>query len=154
VRASCDEAGIALQLRLEDAPRTVWGDAARLQVVLANLLLNAVKYTPRGGSITIAARARPQDGDPHARLELAVTDTGPGIPEEYRRRVFEKFFRVEHHRAGADEGVRGSGIGLYLAEQIVVAHRGTIRCEAGDDGRGTRIVLELPAQRLGEALTG
>jgi two-component system, NtrC family, sensor histidine kinase KinB len=81
-----------------------------------------------------------------APLQIAVTDTGPGIPAEFRERVFEKFFRVEHHQAGGPEGVRGTGIGLYLCREIVEAHGGTIHCEPSDGGRGTRIAIQLPLE--------
>jgi NtrC-family two-component system sensor histidine kinase KinB len=72
-----------------------------------------------------------------------VTDTGPGIPTEFRERVFEKFFRVEHHRANGANGARGAGIGLYLCRQIVEAHGGKIWCEPGDNDRGARIAFSL-----------
>jgi NtrC-family two-component system sensor histidine kinase KinB len=125
----------------------VRGDPARLGIVLSNVLTNALKYTPRGGRVTV--RVSPVQGTPDGKggaVQIAVTDTGPGVPEEFRERVFEKFFRVEHHTPNGAKDVRGSGIGLYLCRQIIEAHGGTIRCEAGDDGRGTRIVIQLRLQ--------
>ena len=74
-----------------------------------------------------------------------MTDTGAGIPEEFRERVFEKFFRVERPEASGQAGVAGAGFGLYLCRQIIEAHGGTIRCEAGEHGRGTTIALGLPS---------
>jgi NtrC-family two-component system sensor histidine kinase KinB len=148
----------SLQSRFEDAAITcrvvpemtsaiLEGDAARLMIVLANLLGNALKYTPAGGEVVVRILNRPMTGTDERRLlRITVTDTGPGIPAEYRERVFEKFFRVEHQRAEFTEGVRGTGIGLYLCRQIMELHGGTINCEPGDDGRGTRIVMELPAE--------
>ena len=62
-------------------------------------------------------------------VRVAVEDTGRGVPAAYRSRIFEKFFRVEHHEPGGDAGTRGAGIGLYLCQQIVGLHGGTIRCE-------------------------
>ena len=59
-----------------------------------------------------------------------MTDSGRGVPEEFRSRVFEKFFRVEHYRPGGEREPRGAGIGLYLCKEIVGLHGGTIRCEA------------------------
>jgi two-component system, NtrC family, sensor histidine kinase KinB len=76
-------------------------------------------------------------------LQIAVTDTGPGIPTEFRERVFEKFFRVEHYSTNGAEGTRGAGIGLYLCRQIVEAHGGSIWYEPGENGRGARIVFLL-----------
>jgi NtrC-family two-component system sensor histidine kinase KinB len=91
----------------------------------------------------VTVRFSPAPGGTGA-VQVSVTDQGPGIPDEYRECVFEKFFRVEHHRAGPG-GVAGTGIGLYLCREIVNAHGGSIRCEAGDGGAGTRFVLTLPA---------
>ena len=67
------------------------------------------------------------------------------MPEEFRERVFEKFFRVEHYRPGTEGGVRGSGIGLYMAREIVEAHGGSVVCREGVDGRGASFVILLPA---------
>jgi two-component system, NtrC family, sensor histidine kinase KinB len=74
-----------------------------------------------------------------------VTDTGPGIPREFRERVFEKFFRLEHLSPNSPEGVQGVGIGLYLCRQIVAMHGGTIRCEPGVEGLGTRFAIVVPS---------
>jgi NtrC-family two-component system sensor histidine kinase KinB len=145
--ARCEEAGVKLSTNLaEGTPARVQGDAARLQVVLANVLTNALKYTPRGGEVAVhvaPGRGVGPAGTPD--LRIAVTDTGPGVPPEYRERIFEKFFRVEHHRGG-DGGVRGSGIGLYVSQQIVEAHGGRITCGAGEGGRGTTIEIVLPTE--------
>jgi signal transduction histidine kinase len=111
-------------------------------VVLANVLSNAIKYTPDGGRIGVTA-TRVEAGEMTTAVRVAVTDTGRGVPAELSERVFEKFFRVEHQTPG-NGGVRGSGIGLYLAREVVDAHGGWIRCEPGEDDRGTRIVFELP----------
>ncbi|MEO8707026.1 MAG: ATP-binding protein, partial [Kofleriaceae bacterium] len=120
-RSRADELGVTITV--EATSPAVLGDRARLRIVVDNILNNALKYTPSGGTIVIALSA-------HAgAVEVAVTDSGRGIPPELRSRVFEKFFRVEHHRPGSETTPRGSGIGLYLCKEIVELHGGTIRCE-------------------------
>ena len=108
---------------------------------------NALNYTPKkGGRVTVHVSSRQNAGSP-ARdlLRVAVTDSGPGIPEDLRDRVFEKFFRIESQRTLGRTAVQGAGFGLYLCRQIIEAHGGSIRCEPGDWGRGTRIALYLPS---------
>jgi NtrC-family two-component system sensor histidine kinase KinB len=141
-----DDARVRSEVVRDVEPAVVRADAARLRIVFANLLTNALKYSPAGGTVTvrIASGHNPRGNAPPL-LQVAVTDAGPGIPAELRERVFEKFFRVEHHRNDGD-GVRGTGIGLYLCREIVKAHGGSIRCEAGDGGRGTRVWVTLPRQ--------
>jgi NtrC-family two-component system sensor histidine kinase KinB len=144
-RGRFEEARIALTVvRGEDAA-ILRGDATRLGVVLSNLLSNALKYSPAESEVTIAIAPRAKD-----RIEISVADRGPGVPEQFRERVFEKFFRVEHHIEGAHPRPPGAGFGLYLCRQIVEAHGGTIRCESGPDGRGARLVVELPAETVRE----
>jgi NtrC-family two-component system sensor histidine kinase KinB len=123
------------------------GDAARLGVVLSNLLTNALKYTPREGRVEISVTPECPDSAPDF-VQLAVTDTGPGIPPEFRERVFEKFFRLDHLRPGSGEGVQGVGIGLYLCRQIVALHGGRMRCAGGAEHIGARFVIELPSSTL------
>jgi NtrC-family two-component system sensor histidine kinase KinB len=144
LRPRFEDAEVRLRVVSDARGALVRGDAARLKIVLANLLVNALKYTPRGGEVTVRLW-QPANGETGGRrtLHLAVTDTGLGIPPEFRERVFEKFFRVEHQGDGGTEGVRGAGIGLYLCRQIVEAHGGSIRCEAGDNNRGTSIHLQI-----------
>lgn len=132
----------SVEFSVEASSALVEADSARLRVVLDNLLSNAMKYTPSGGRVWVSGGITEVNGSVHARI--TVTDDGPGIPDEYHARVFEKFFRVEHHVPDADEGTRGVGIGLYLCQQIVVRHGGHIWCETCAGGRGTRVALELP----------
>jgi NtrC-family two-component system sensor histidine kinase KinB len=146
-RARAEELGIRVDLHVEDDLPKISGDRARLRIVIDNVLNNALKYTPRGGAIELRASSKRCDLDRPTGVEVAVTDTGSGIPPEFRSRVFEKFFRVEHHRAGGEEASRGSGIGLYLCKEIVELHGGTIRCEIPASARGTRVVFSLPAER-------
>lgn len=140
-----EDEGVALQVLMETSPALVLGDAARLASVFTNLLTNALKYSPRDSTVTVRVASAQKAGKPGpAAVQIGVADRGPGIPAEYRERVFEKFFRVEHHTGPPGSGVRGTGIGLYLCREIVKAHGGTIWCEPGDGGLGTRVVVDLP----------
>jgi NtrC-family two-component system sensor histidine kinase KinB len=140
-----DDAGIKLIVEREAVPAVVMGDPARLGSVLANVLGNALKYSSTGGIVKVELSSGQNAGDDKKpQLQIAVMDQGPGIPEEYRERVFEKFFRVEHHIGHLDNSVRGTGIGLYLSREVMKAHGGTIFCEPGDGGIGTRFVITLP----------
>jgi two-component system phosphate regulon sensor histidine kinase PhoR len=140
------------QLRAEigaDLP-LINGDQERLVQVLANLLHNAIKYTSEGGTITVSARktargtGRPADG-PRNGVELVVTDTGIGIPEKDRPRVFERFYRVDKARS---RELGGTGLGLAIVKHIVEGHGGQIRVE-GHVPNGSRFVVWLPAEPEG-----
>jgi NtrC-family two-component system sensor histidine kinase KinB len=130
--------GARIVLATETRVPVIWGDASRLRLVLNNLLSNAVKYAPAGSVIEVIVQAT----DARA-VRVSVQDDGPGVPPEYRTKIFEKFFRVEHQRLEGDRGLRGSGIGLHLARQIVEHHGGRIACTSGDL-RGACMVIDLP----------
>jgi NtrC-family two-component system sensor histidine kinase KinB len=145
LRPRYEDAQVELRLDQQATEATIRGDPARLRIVFANLLTNALKYTPAGGTVLVRVTSgRNAAVAAVPLLQIAVTDTGPGIPPEFRERVFEKFFRVEHQRPGVAEGVRGAGIGLYLCRQIIEAHGGHISCTPGEHGIGTRIAISLP----------
>jgi two-component system, NtrC family, sensor histidine kinase KinB len=131
----------------------VRGDPTRIAAVLSNLLDNALKYTHADGKVTIEVASGQNAGSTRSPLvQLAVTDSGPGIPSEFRERVFEKFFRVEHERHEGLGFTQGAGIGLYLCRQIVEAHGGAIRCGTGPNGIGTEFVVEFPAEPVEDVL--
>ena len=145
--AVIDRAIASLGQRFEDAevklhvggngkPAFLLGDPARLAMVFTNLLSNALKYTPRGGTVSIATSMQNAGNGGKALLQIAVTDSGPGVPPAFRERIFDKFFRVEQQTIGDQSGTWGAGIGLYLCRQIVEAHGGVISCEAGENGFG------------------
>jgi NtrC-family two-component system sensor histidine kinase KinB len=153
LQSRLDDAGVRVVALSDSGPTVVRGDALRLRTVLTNLLTNALKYSPVGGIVTVRTSAQPGAGDARpGSLEVAVGDAGPGVPDELRERIFEKFFRVEHYRDSGATGVRGTGIGLYLCREIIQAHGGTIRCEPGDGQAGTRIVFTLPLAPSSAAL--
>ncbi len=140
-----DDSRVRLTITQETGAVMVRGDAARLRSVFANVLTNALKYSPAGSTISvrISSRQNTGAGEP-GTLQITVTDEGPGVPAEFRERVFEKFFRVEDHTGQRAAGVRGTGIGLYLCREIIRAHGGTITCAPADTGAGTRIAIALP----------
>jgi two-component system, NtrC family, sensor histidine kinase KinB len=141
-RERAEELGISLCVDAPGEAAVVVGDAARLRIVMDNLINNSLKYTLRGGAIRLSLRARHDAAA--SWLSVAVVDSGTGIPKELEARVFEKFFRVEHHRSDREEAPRGSGIGLYLCKEIVELHGGKIRCETPASKRGACFVFEMP----------
>jgi len=145
LQARFDDAGVRLVVDSGPAP-VVLGDPSRLGSVLANVLTNALKYSASGSVVTArVASGQNTQGGGLGPAQIAVADQGPGVPAEFRERVFEKFFRVEHHVGHRVERVRGTGIGLYLCREIVRAHGGSIVCAPGDSGSGTRVAISLPA---------
>jgi two-component system sensor histidine kinase BaeS len=125
-----ETAGITLERKL--VPVEVLADAGRLHQVIANLLTNALKFTPQGGSVTVQA------GPKGADAVLRVSDTGPGIPAEDLPRVFDRFWRGR----GAAH-VSGSGIGLAVAAELARAHRGRLEARS-EPGHGAQFTLTLP----------
>src|SRR5947207_3445855 len=115
---------------------TVAGNAALLGELLDNLLDNALRYTPRGGSVTV--RCGSELGSPY----LSVEDNGPGIPESAHGRVFERFYRIQGTPGD------GAGLGLAIVKEVALRHHGALRIErpnGNDNGEGTRIVIRFPA---------
>jgi signal transduction histidine kinase len=114
-----------VELRLDmpgengDEPLVLVGDADRLAQVFANLVDNAVKFTPAHGQVQIAARLV------EGWAEVAIADNGPGIPAGELERIFERFYQVDKARPGGER--RGVGLGLAIAREIVEAHGGTIQ---------------------------
>jgi len=115
-----------------DALPPVLGDGVRLSQVFENLFSNAIKYAP-GSKLTVDGRHM------GSRVRLSFTDEGEGIPEEFIPFLFERFYRVPGERT-----VTGTGLGLYICKQIVMAHHGNIWVESVLD-RGTTFLIELPA---------
>jgi len=116
------------------------GNREFIAQALANLLDNALKYTPAGGAVMLRARRRAS-----GEIELSVTDTGPGVPEADRERVIERFVRLENSR-----NAPGAGLGLSLVAAVARVHRGRLEIDEGPgcvDGKGPglRVALVLPA---------
>jgi len=137
--------GIELRAELPKELPQVSLDSERICQVLTNLVSNALKFTPRGGKITVAASAvvNPAAAAPHSGrfLRISVEDTGIGIPQPELAKLFAKFYQVPGVRKNA-AGPKGTGLGLYIVKSIVEAHGG--RTFAESSGKGSRFIFELP----------
>ena len=131
--------GIDLGFDGAGAPLVVAAQPSLLKEALANLLHNALRYTPRGGQVTVSVRRH--DG----RASLGVVDSGPGIAPAERARVGERFFR------GRDVAAPGSGLGLAIVRSIAERHGGTLALADGPGGQGLAIALLLPLAEAGSA---
>jgi signal transduction histidine kinase len=130
--AAASSAGLELDVDAEDA--TVRADPLRVAQILGNLLSNAIKYTPAGGRVRV--RAAVEDGG----VVIAVEDTGIGIPDEEKPKLFEPFFRTTAGR----ETAKGTGLGLNISRTLAEAHHGTLGVR-DTPGGGTTFELRLPA---------
>jgi signal transduction histidine kinase len=138
-----DEAVEAAALAQQDVPvvasvrgrlPAIRGDRARIRQILANLIDNAVKYSPEGGEVRVSAAAG------NGAVRIAVRDAGPGIPQEQQGRIFEKFGRADVPGASKP----GTGLGLFIARSIAEAHGGSLDVSSGAEP-GTTFTLTLPA---------
>ncbi|MFZ9870185.1 MAG: sensor histidine kinase [Candidatus Kapaibacteriota bacterium] len=132
------------QIRVEshiDPHVEILGDAVRLHQALLNVIENAIKYTPAGGTVVVALHA--QD---HEAL-VTVRDTGSGIPEDQIHRIFDRFFRVDKARSS---NIHGTGLGLAIVQWVVRSHEGSVRVESVV-GEGTTFVLSFPRHVVGHA---
>ncbi|MCU0494670.1 MAG: ATP-binding protein [Chloroflexaceae bacterium] len=132
--AAQTDAQFAFELRFPDDFPPVHADYERIRMVLTNLVSNAVKYSPDGGTIRIGGWA--EDG----RAIIHVADQGIGIPPEEQQRIFERFYRVDNRLR---RETQGSGLGLFLTRSIIEAHGGRIWVES-QVGRGSRFIFTLP----------
>lgn len=130
---------------LEAVPEAMlWGDAGKLRSVVDNLVGNAVKFTPQGGTITVAAIEHLAD------VQIDVIDTGPGVPAEEREAIFDAFFRGRAGNGGRGHG-HGTGLGLAIARDFVKAHGGHIEVIPADGGGGHFRVALPKRPRLSSA---
>ena len=129
-----ERAGLTVDVVVTPGTPAIVADRARLDQVLLNLVHNAIKFTPTGGTITI--RALPVDN----RVEIQVRDTGVGVSTEDLPRLFERFYKADRARRS-----EGTGLGLAIAKHIVHAHGGTIWAQQNDGG-GTVFVFQLPVE--------
>jgi len=128
-----------VELALEAPPELppVAADAGQLRQVLANLIDNAIKYSPDGGKLTVAI-------EPHERhVRFAVSDPGLGVPRAEQRRIFEKFYRLDPDMT---RGIGGTGLGLYICRELVRGIDGRIWVES-DGGAGSTFFVEVPQEQ-------
>jgi two-component system, NarL family, sensor histidine kinase BarA len=145
--------GVELVLDLAERLADLRGDPERLRQVFLNLVENAIKFTPAGGSVTLRARMASDAGQGddddgiallapvRARLEVRVEDTGIGIPTRERAKVFDAFYQVD---SSSTREYGGTGLGLSIVKRLVEAHSGTIRIEDTQTKKGTSFVVSLP----------
>jgi len=117
-------------------------DHDKIEQVVLNILTNAIKYTPRGGAITVYL------GIMYTEVYIKVTDTGIGIPKKDLDRIFERFYRVDKARS---REMGGTGLGLSIAKEIVDAHKGSISVSS-DLGVGTEVLVRIPIICSGDEL--
>jgi NtrC-family two-component system sensor histidine kinase KinB len=131
-KIQAQEKGVELFTRVPEGLPSVQADRSRILQVLTNLITNALRYTPAGGSITVSASSR------EGYVVFTVADTGRGIPRDYLKKIFRKFVQVAN-----DPNPGGAGLGLALCHEIVKAHNGNIWVESEMD-RGSRFMFTLP----------
>ncbi|NOT08418.1 MAG: response regulator [Gemmatimonadales bacterium] len=136
-RSALEKAGLAFTVVCPPLPEPVYVDRAMWEKIVMNLLSNALKFTFEGG---VTVRLAPASG---GGALLAVSDSGTGIPEGERSRLFQRFHRVEGARSRSHEG---TGIGLALVQELVKLHGGQIQV-ASEEGKGTTFTIEIPGGR-------
>ena len=133
-QAQAGQKGIELTFDLPPKLPTIQGDRDKIMLALQNLIGNALKYTPAGGTVQVTARTA------DSTMEVEVTDTGIGIGHENLERVFERFYRAEDRRVSE---TTGSGLGLALAREVIRLHGGDVVVRSELD-KGSTFSLVLP----------
>jgi signal transduction histidine kinase len=131
------EKGISVEIARTDGDATAWADRDKITQVLTNLIVNAVKFSPAGGSLKLGM-APANDG---GLLEVSVSDTGPGIPPAEVERIFHEFYQISQP---GREKTLGVGLGLAISKKLVEMHGGKIRVESVP-GEGSTFFFTLPA---------
>ena len=146
--AMAPERTIVLDIRDEPERLVALGDDARLRQVIGNLMTNALTHTPADASVTLRLFA--EEGN---RAVVEISDTGPGLSEQQKARVFERFYRVDEARTRrTDRAATGTGLGLAIVAAIVRAHEGTVEV-VSERGRGATFRVTLPTLNPDKSFT-
>lgn len=137
VTERANQGGVKVSIAEPTSPFLVWADERKLKQIVLNLISNAVKFTPAGGSVTVTWR-RLENGS----SRLNVTDTGIGIGKDDLERIFQPFVQVDGR---LNRKYEGAGLGLPLTRRLVEMHGGTLKIES-EVGRGTMVTVNLPPQ--------
>ena len=135
MHAQVERAGLVLRLDPAQDMTEVWADAPRLEQVLVNLIHNAVKFTPPGGEVVLAAQTE------SGSVRFSVRDSGVGIPSDDLERIFERFYKADRARSGG-----GTGLGLSISRHLVEAHGGKIWAES-TEGQGSTFYFTIPVNQ-------
>jgi signal transduction histidine kinase/PAS domain-containing protein len=141
LRPAADAGGVRIQAMLDAAAGPVTGDAARLQQVVWNLVANAIKFTPRGGTVQVLLRRA------EAHAEITVRDTGIGIEPAFLPHIFDRFRQAD---GSTTRRYGGLGLGLSIVRHLVELHGGRVRAHSAGEGTGATFVVELPLAEAAE----
>lgn len=130
---------VTITQELPAQPLTVMGEALRLEQVFGNLMANALRFTPEGGTVALEVEAQGSE------VEIRIRDSGCGIPAADLPHVFERFYRADKARTRESEAgsASGTGLGLSIVKHIIIGHGGSVRAESVYE-RGTVILIRLP----------
>ena len=134
------EVSLELEFGKEKLP-SVQVDGGKIELALQNFIDNALQYTKKGGKVTVSVKKNPKKKE----IEVVVKDTGIGIPDTQQQRVFDRFFRATNAKEKKD---RGTGLGVYLAKNIIEAHKGRVWFES-KEGKGSTFGFSLPIKKNG-----
>ncbi len=132
-----------MKLELDDAPR-VNLDFKAMRMVFNNLIVNALRYSPTGSSLTIRVR----HNEKYCLIDFI--DQGFGFEKKELKKVFKKFYRVQHQET---QNIEGAGLGLFISQQIVKSHKGNIKAYSEGRNRGTRFTVGLPLNLAASEVT-
>ncbi|MEG3875874.1 PAS domain S-box protein [Microcoleus sp. herbarium7] len=145
VRFAAEAKSVTVIQEFDPAVGLMWGDTQRLQQIVSNLLTNAVKFTPSGGTVRLRLEALGVTDSPSPNcVQITVSDTGKGISAEFLPYVFDRFRQADGSITRADSGL---GLGLAIVRHLVELHGGTVRAESPGEGKGAAFTVKLPLKQ-------